>query len=61
MEKVAKRKKVVLTVEEKLEILEPEATPCNTSILLPLKDIAAKKRYSSMKQKTITSFLNEPN
>ena len=36
---------------------QPEATPCNTSVLLSLKDIAAKKRYSSMKQKTITSFL----
>ena len=40
---------------------QTEATPCNTSVLLSLKDIAAKKRYSSMKQKTITSFLNEPN
>lgn len=39
---------------------QPEATPCNLSVLLSLKGIAAKKRYSSMKQITITSFLSKP-
>ena len=30
---------------------QPEATPYNTSVLMSLKEIAAKKRYCSLKQK----------
>ena len=38
---------------------QPEASTYNTSVLISLKDIAAQKRFSSLKQKPITSFLRK--
>ena len=35
---------------------QPEATPYNTSVLLSLREIATKKRFSSLRQTTMTSF-----
>ena len=37
---------------------QPEATPYNTSVLLSLKELAAKKRYSSLKQTDLRSYLS---
>ena len=40
---------------------QPEATPYNTSVLPSLKEIAAKKKktFSSLKQTTLTSFIEQ--
>ena len=38
---------------------KPEASVHNTNVLLSLKDIVAKKRFTSLKQKAITSFFNK--
>ena len=38
---------------------QPEASAHNASVLLSLNAIAAKKRFTSMKQKAITSFFNK--
>ena len=36
---------------------QPEASAYNTSVLISLKDMAAKKRLSSLKQTSITPYM----
>ena len=36
---------------------QPEASAYSTSVLIQLKDMAAKKRLSSLKQTSITSYM----
>ena len=38
---------------------QPEATPYNTSVLPSLKEIAARKTFSSLKQTTLTYFIEQ--
>ena len=37
---------------------QPEATPYNTSVLISLKEMAAKKRFTSLKQTIMTSYFS---
>ena len=40
---------------------QPEATPYNTRVLLSLKEMAANKRFSALKQTTLTSYFSSIN
>ena len=57
----AKRRRKVLSVEDKLEVLKliDSGTSYNTSMLLSLRELAAKKRWSSLKQRTLPSYATQ--